>query len=186
MCGHWAGCINLTVFKIFSCPGLYFDLPEIVPDGLQGEFRFNRSDEPAVRFASAETEVRALVEGQMLAKRLHAETVGFSVTEESRILVTGGASVNSAILQVIADVFNAGVFTQPAANSAALGGAYRALAASPGNSFALLAARLAESCQQVAEPSRDAALVYGPLLERYRRAEQAALKTFAVNSSSSS
>ena len=52
------------------------------------------------RFASNETEVRALVEGQLIAKRLHAETIGFKLTPDTRILVTGGASVNLAILQV--------------------------------------------------------------------------------------
>ena len=109
------------------CPGFYFDHPEIVPHGIRGDFRFNRSDEPASRFASNETEVRALVEGQLLAKRLHAEKIGFKITADTRILVTGGASVNLAILQVdfrfcfffftillqvVADVFNAKVFTQ--------------------------------------------------------------------------
>ena len=112
------------------------------------------------RFASNETEVRALVEGQLMAKRLHAETIGFKLTPDTRILVTGGASVNLAILQVppstqvdttltnylqvVADVFNANVYTQvqcmllsqdtpcfhlfqSAANSAAMGGAYRAV-----------------------------------------------------------
>ena len=73
--------------------GLYFDHPEIVPDGVQGDFRFNRNDEPASRFASVETEVRAVVEGQMMAKRIHAERMGFVINPDTRILVTGGASV---------------------------------------------------------------------------------------------
>ena len=61
--------------------GFYFDHPEIVPDGVQGDFRFNRNDEAASRFASNETEVRAVVEGQMMAKRIHAEQMGFRVCE---------------------------------------------------------------------------------------------------------
>ena len=40
------------------------------------------------------------MEGQLLAKRLHAEKIGFKITADTRILVTGGASVNLAILQV--------------------------------------------------------------------------------------
>ena len=91
--------------------GLYFDHPEIVPDGVQGDFRFNRNDEPASRFASVETEVRAVVEGQMMAKRIHAERMGFVINPDTRILVTGGASVNTVILQIIADVFNAKVYS---------------------------------------------------------------------------
>ena len=91
--------------------GLYFDHPEIVPDGVQGDFRFNRNDEPTSRFASSETEVRAVVEGQMMAKRIHAERMGFVINPDTRILVTGGASVNTVILQIIADVFNAKVYS---------------------------------------------------------------------------
>ena len=91
--------------------GFYFDHPEIVPDGVQGDFRFNRNDEAASRFASNETEVRAVVEGQMMAKRLHAERMGFVINPDTRILVTGGASVNTVILQIIADVFNAKVYS---------------------------------------------------------------------------
>ena len=104
--------IDSTPRGNFGNIGLYFDHPEIVPDGVQGDFRFNRNDEPASRFASNETEVRALVESQMVAKRIHAERMGFTVTSDTtRILVTGGASVNTVILQVIADVFNAKVYT---------------------------------------------------------------------------
>ena len=49
----------------------------------------------------------------MMAKRIHAERMGFSLGEdkEVRILVTGGGSVNKSILQIVADVFNANVFT---------------------------------------------------------------------------
>ena len=101
---------NNTLIFIIDL-GFYFDHPEIVPHGIQGDFRFSRNDEPASRFASSETEVRALVEGQMVAKRLHAERLGFSLSEDTRILVTGGASVNKAIQQIIADVFNASVYT---------------------------------------------------------------------------
>ena len=92
--------IDSTPRGNFGNIGMYFDHPEIVPDGIQGDFRFNKNDEAVVRFASIETEVRALVEGQMMAKRLHAERMGFKVSPETRILVTGGASVNKNILQV--------------------------------------------------------------------------------------
>ena len=58
---------------------------------------------------------------QVLAKRLHAERVGFRVDAGTRVLVTGGASVNAAILQVVADVFNARVYTQVAGRWRELG-----------------------------------------------------------------
>lgn len=47
--------------------------------------------------------------------------------KDSRILATGGASQNQPILQVLADVFHAPVYTiSGTANSACLGCAYRA------------------------------------------------------------
>ena len=158
--------------------GFYFDHPEIVPDGVQGDFRFNRNDEAASRFASNETEVRAVVEGQMMAKRIHAERMGFVINPDTRILVTGGASVNTVILQIIADVFNAKVYNlvsdccfspslqfyhfplQPDANSAALGGAYRARHVTLSDStFDQLVAPVAETAQLVCSPNKDAVSV---------------------------
>ncbi|TNN24052.1 Xylulose kinase [Liparis tanakae] len=54
---------------------------------------------------SPQVEVRALVEGQFLSRRLHAERLGYSI--RTRVLATGGASSNKDILQVLSDVFNA-------------------------------------------------------------------------------
>lgn len=61
---------------------------------------------------SPETEIRALIEGQMLHRRAVAADMGFIFGEETKIIATGGASVNKSILQVIADVFNAPVYKQ--------------------------------------------------------------------------
>ena len=66
-------------FQLFIYSGMYFDHPEIVPNGVQGDFRFNKSNEHVARFASVEAEVRALVEGQFMAKRIHAEDFGFEL-----------------------------------------------------------------------------------------------------------
>lgn len=57
---------------------MYYDQKEITPE-LEGVFRFNKADEPVSRFTSREVEVRALVEGQFVAKRVHAENLGFSI-----------------------------------------------------------------------------------------------------------
>ncbi len=58
---------------------MYFDHPEITPPNLHGDFRFSKIGERVARFASKEAEVRALVEGQFMAKRLHAEKMGFKI-----------------------------------------------------------------------------------------------------------
>lgn len=67
--------------------------------------------------------VRALVEGQMMAMRNHSRWMGVNI---STIYATGGASRNSDVLQVMADVFNANVYPSPVGNSACLGAALRA------------------------------------------------------------
>ncbi len=60
--------------------GMYFDEEEITPK-IQGAFRFNASDHIVSTFDEAATEVRALIEGQLLAKRVHAEQLGFNIGE---------------------------------------------------------------------------------------------------------
>ena len=79
--------------------GLYFMEPEITPSGVKGDFRFNQSDESVTEFP-AEVEVRALLEGQLMAKRHHAQSLGYQITPSSRVLATGGAAVNHRIRQV--------------------------------------------------------------------------------------
>ena len=119
--------LNSTPRGNFGNIGLYFDYPEITPHNVQGDFRFNKDNDKVVKFASKEVEARALIEGQFMAKRLHIEKMGFKIEPTTRILVTGGASVNESILQILSDVFNAPVFTQEETqNSAALGAAFRA------------------------------------------------------------
>jgi len=105
--------------------GIYMDEQEITPK-IHGIFRYDGSDKKIECFEESATEVRALVESQFLAKRVHAEHLGFNIGPQCRVLATGGASNNTMILQVLSDIFNATVFTQDTANSACLGSAYRA------------------------------------------------------------
>ena len=48
--------------------GLYLELPETVPIGLCGEFRFDMNDKHVAQYDDDGTEVRALVEGQFLVR----------------------------------------------------------------------------------------------------------------------
>ena len=59
-------------------------------------------DEIVDDFPTSSQEVRALIEGQFLAKRRHAEEMGFKFDgpDTTRILATGGASKNKRLLQV--------------------------------------------------------------------------------------
>ncbi|XP_072110205.1 xylulose kinase isoform X3 [Mobula birostris] len=126
-----------------TCPGnngnlgFYFDVMEITPAAI-GVHRFNDRNCKVSEF-SKEVEVRAVLESQALAKKAYAEKLGYKVLQGTRVLATGGASMNPDILQVLADVFNAPVYTIDTTNSACLGSAYRAkhgLEAPMGRSFA--------------------------------------------------
>lgn len=79
--------------------GFYYTDTEIIPVGIKGCFRFDKDDKKVEKF-SGEEEIRAVVEGPLMAKLCHAQHLGYHVDSNTRILVTGGASENQAILQV--------------------------------------------------------------------------------------
>ena len=64
--------------------------------------------------------IRSLLEGQFLNMKLHSAWMGVTT---DRIRLTGGASKNDGIAQLVADVFQAPVERLDVANSAALGAA---------------------------------------------------------------
>ena len=123
--------------------------------------------------------VRAVVEGQVMAMRLHSRWIAASPT---RVRVTGGASVNREILQVIADVFDAEVVRIAPANAASLGAALRAFHAdrlSDGREIAWT--EVVEGFAEPADgwrvrPDRARAAVYRAMLPRYARFEASRLE----------
>ncbi|CAI5703245.1 unnamed protein product [Peronospora effusa] len=105
----------------------YYKEPEITPSTLKaGIVGFDASGARTdMSVLPPEVEVRAVVESQFLAMRLHAKRLG--VSNPKRLIVLGGASANKCMLQVLANVFNAPVYRLTcASNTAALGGAFRA------------------------------------------------------------
>jgi xylulokinase len=95
----------------------YFD-PEIVPKVLK----------PGVVSIGLDANdvagnCRAVIEAQAMSMRIHSVWMGI---KPKRILATGGASKNEAVLQILADVFGAPIHTIEVSNSAALGAAIRA------------------------------------------------------------
>ncbi|KAI5723965.1 hypothetical protein M8J76_013417 [Diaphorina citri] len=110
----------------FGNMGIFYDAQEILPWAPPGDYRYDKADQPIPKFTSLETEIRALVEGQFLAKRVFAERLGLRMCSGSRILATGGGASNKCLLQVLADIFNAPVYTLDGVDSANLGAAYRA------------------------------------------------------------
>lgn len=87
--------------------------PRIAHAGVR-RFGFNAHD--------VERNVCGLIEGQMMAIANHAPVSG----PIDRVIATGGAAVNRAILQVMANVFGVDVYRLDVENSAALGAALRA------------------------------------------------------------
>lgn len=93
-------------------------VPEITPTvAVDGPVRQDLDPADAAR------NVRGVVEGQAMAMRLHSRWFAPAV---ETIRVTGGAAANTAILQVLADVFDAEVVQIAPPNAASLGAALRA------------------------------------------------------------
>ncbi|KAF3327519.1 xylulose kinase [Carex littledalei] len=70
-------------------------------------------------------QIRAIIEGQLLSMRGHAERFGMP-SPPNRIIATGGASANASILKSIAQIFGSSVYTVQRPDSASLGAAVRA------------------------------------------------------------
>ena len=124
--------------------GLFFPLPEIVPNVRAGTWRYTcASDGSGLREASAEREeawstaddARAIVESQILSLRLRSKRLVHSPGEglppqPRRIYLVGGGSLNPAIARVVGDVLGGteGVWRlDVGGNACALGGAYKAV-----------------------------------------------------------
>lgn len=110
---------------------LPFFVPEITPKITEPTVRLF-GDAEFVAWQRPQALVRAIVEAQALSMKRHSDWIGPS---PETILVTGGASRNRGILQVLADVFQAEIRTLTVDNSSALGGALRAAQAVGGVSF---------------------------------------------------
>lgn len=151
----------------FGNVGLYFDNQEILPFLKPGDYRWNSKGEKVIKFASAEIEIRALIEGQFLARRAFAEEIGLNKSEECKIIATGGASNNKSVLQVLSDVFNIPVYVQECGNSAVLGSAYLAkLSLEPSLTYQDIINQLPEPIL-ACTPNKDAAQIYDSMLKRY-------------------
>ncbi|CAA7387739.1 unnamed protein product [Spirodela intermedia] len=109
--------------------GFYYKEHEILPPLPVGYHRYtvdvDSATEREVDRFDAPSEVRAIVEGQLLSIRAHSERFGLPVPPR-RIVATGGASANRSILRVMAAVFGCAVYTVQRPDSASLGAALRA------------------------------------------------------------
>lgn len=154
--------------------GFYVREPEITPPIVRtGTTRFDAEGKEVDRFRDG-ADARAVVEGQALSMRLHTARVGLT---PERLLATGGASANRAILQILADVFGLPVHVGAHEASAALGAAYRALhgwTCLQRNTFVPFTVILAGTpdFRVAARADAQAHRVYQPMLERYAYLER--------------
>ncbi|KAL8294277.1 hypothetical protein RB597_007992 [Gaeumannomyces tritici] len=135
--------------------GLYFYLPEIVPNVRAGTWRYacNPTDGSALREVSASADpgaastdpswwgraedARAIVESQALSLRLRSRSLVDAPSsplplpaQPRRVYLVGGGSGNAAIARVVGDVLGGaeGVYRlDVGGNACALGGAYKAV-----------------------------------------------------------
>ncbi|KAH6654581.1 D-xylulose kinase [Truncatella angustata] len=131
--------------------GLYFPLPEIVPNIKAGTWRYSaRADGSDLQQEKeawdAALDPRIIVESQALSMRLRSQKLVSSPgdglpAQPRRIYLVGGGSLNPAIQRVVGDVLGGvdGVYKlDVGGNACALGGAYKAVWAlerSEGESF---------------------------------------------------
>lgn len=126
--------------------GLYFYLPEIVPNIKAGTWRYECAPHDGSGLAEsaagwpADKDARVIVESQALSMRLRSQRLvhpheapgGGSPlpAQPRRIYLVGGGSLNPAIARVVGDVLGSaeGVYKlDVGGNACALGGAYKAL-----------------------------------------------------------
>jgi xylulokinase len=141
-------------------------------------------DQPGIhRFnldpCDAAANCRAVVEAQMMSMRIHSQ---WMKVEPKQIYATGGASTNTAILQIMADVFNCPVLCIEVAKSAALGAALRAVHGWLAHSgkkprWQDVVAGFTEPIPgSEIRPNARAARVYDELVEKYAACERDAIR----------
>jgi xylulokinase len=147
---------------------------EIVPRVNQpGIHRFDLDEKDAA------ANCRAIVEAQMMTMRLHSQWMKVA---PDCIYATGGASQDSPILQVMADVMNCPVLRIEVSKSAALGAALRAaqgwlVHAGEKPKWEKVVAGFTDPVpNSEIRPNPKAAKVYDQLIEKYARCEHEALK----------
>ncbi len=120
----------------------------------------------------APTTVRAVLEGQFINMKVHSRWLGI---EPETILLTGGASQNDGIAQVVANVFNTPVMRLSVSGSAGLGAAMRAaVAATDANLEQLEAQFCSPEAGSTVNPDKDAGECYTKFEQAYLEALKAA------------
>jgi xylulokinase len=122
--------------------------------------------------APGRAHVRAIVEGQMIALARHSEWM--TLTPRA-IHATGGASANTDILQIMADVFKSPVYRFDSTDAAALGAALRGLQAHTGRQWQDAVGEFVKPLSDRISPIAENLRLYDHLKDRYASLERAVL-----------
>ncbi|KAK9462806.1 uncharacterized protein V1516DRAFT_634238 [Lipomyces oligophaga] len=115
--------------------GIYFPLPEIIPDCKSGTWRFLTDDTGELTDATDASwnipldDARAILESQNLSMRLRAEPMLSPSGQPHRVYVVGGGSKNLSFCKLLGQILGPadGVYRLELSNACALGSAYKAL-----------------------------------------------------------
>jgi len=158
----------------------YYPMPEIIPDGVLGEFGFKDGKLTNEEPAPAPSYARAICETQLLSiKSRLAHILPPHHEPLHRCIVTGGASANTTILHLVADVLNLPVYVAATSASATIGGALLAQFAwwrqTTGRlgSFEEMREEVGatKSLKKVLDPRETESKMYDALLETYEKCE---------------
>jgi xylulokinase len=131
--GDWSVFNSLLIKDSSGCMGAFHYEPEIQPKH-SGVVKI-QSGEKVQDFSDKSVNARVIIESQAMAMRfavsslllrLYLERMTGRKSFES-ITICGGASSNTGLVQVFADVFQCGVLQSSVENAAGLGGAIRAM-----------------------------------------------------------
>ncbi|MCH2175584.1 MAG: carbohydrate kinase [Lentisphaeria bacterium] len=114
----------------------------------------------------AAKQIRAVVEAQAMNMRIHSEWMGDKPTT---ILMTGGASKNTELLQVFTDVFGATLKRLSTANTAAMGAAFMAAENAGAMSYEELFEKFCKVDPEFIEPNPQSTQIFETLLPQFEK-----------------
>ncbi|EJU03510.1 D-xylulose kinase [Dacryopinax primogenitus] len=164
--------------------GFYFPLPEIIPDGVQGDF-FYKDGNP-IESIPENAHSRAVLESQLLSILARLKDIMPKDSAPlSRLVVTGGSSANPVIQQISADILNLPAYIANTSASATVGGGFLAKFAlwkqSHTGTFEQMRLQdVHDQFTKAAEPDPVAVKTYHELLPTYRSCEAQVVKACAA------
>jgi len=161
----------------------YFPMREIIPDGVIGEYAFYKGNLVGDGFTPTDFKPsysRAICETQLLSVKSRLQHILPPHSEKlRRCIVTGGASANTTILHLVADILGLPVYIAATSASATIGGALLAQFAwwrkrNGGNgTFEEMRAEVNSnaSLKKVLDPQEAESKVYDEIVEEYEKSE---------------